>query len=128
MQQSQIYFLSRINALTKRFVNTLTNQRVERIDPIYLWRTFSLVVFGSRHGSESTRLVAKKDLSRVLSYRYSSMEDLHWRYAATFYQLHKRTNPAACHTSYLLQWHIFCCYSEHLLPTQEPTYDLPHQK
>ena len=38
-KQSQIYFLLRINAHAKRFGHTLTNQRAERIDSIFLLRT-----------------------------------------------------------------------------------------
>ena len=89
---------------------------------------FLLAIFWKSLRSESTQPAVKKDPSLVLSYGYSSVEDLHWRYAATFYQLHTRINPVACHTTYLQQWHTFCCYSEHLLPIQEPTYNQRHQK
>ena len=47
LQQSQIYFLSRINVPAKRFGHTLTNQRAKRIDSYFLSRTIFLALFGS---------------------------------------------------------------------------------
>ena len=102
--QSQIYFLSRINAPAKRLGHTLTNQRQSALIPSISQELFILTVFGSRYGQREHPTSSKerplsRPLLRIFQHGRSSLEK------RGYFQLHKRTNPAACHTSYLLLWH-----------------------
>ena len=92
------------NQCSRQAIRSHTDQSgAECIDSIYLSRTFSSSPFWkSSEVREYSASSEERPLSRLLL-RTFHMEDLHWKYAATFYQLHKRTSLAACHTSYLLQ-------------------------
>ena len=59
----------------------------EHIDSFFLSRTFFLAPFRSHDKSESPQLVAKKDLSPVLSYRHPTWKIFTEEHAATSYKL-----------------------------------------
>ena len=93
------------NQCSRQEIRPHTDQSgAERIDSFFLSRTSFSSPFWSRTQSESTWVAAKKDLSHVLSNGHSN-----GRFSLKITLLlathTKRASPAACHTSYLLQWH-----------------------
>ena len=95
--------LSLANQCPRQTIRPNTDQSgAERIDSIYRSRTFSSSPFWtSPQVREHPASSDERPLSRQLLWKIFT-ED----HAATSYS-HKRAVPAACHTSYLLQWYTF---------------------